>query len=86
MILPRVGWELSVAFLEAIPIGRSRSRVYNAEKVPPYALPATKTSASSNIIAGAGGHNEIVMGDSAGSQGFGIHAQKDLNVSCGTTR
>lgn len=89
MVLPRVGWEVSVAFLEGDPdrpvvLGRT----YNAEKTPPYPLPATKSSGSIKSLSspGGGGHNEIVMGDSAGKQGVGIHAQKDLNVVIGNDK
>jgi len=84
MILPRIGWELSVAFLEGDPdrpivLGR----LYNAEKTPPMALPGAKTSGAlkSYSSPGAGGHNEINAGDSGGGQGFNVHAQKDFNTT-----
>jgi type VI secretion system secreted protein VgrG len=83
MILPRVGWEVSVAFLDGDPdrplvLGR----VYNGEKVPPQGLPAAKTAGSlkSWSSPGGGGYNEISFGDSGGGQGFNVHAQKDFNV------
>lgn len=86
MVLPRVGWEVSVAFLEGDPdrplvLGR----VYNGEKTPPYALPGAKASGSLKSMSspGGGGHNEIKLADSGGSQGFSVHAQKDLNVIVG---
>lgn len=84
MILPRIGWEVSVAFVDGDPdqpfvLGR----VYNAEKTPPYSLPGECTSGAlkSWSSPGGGGFNEIKMGDSAGGQGFSVHAQKDLNIT-----
>jgi type VI secretion system secreted protein VgrG len=86
MIIPRVSWEVSVAFFNGDPdqpfvLGR----VYNAEKSPPYPLPASQTSGAIKSMSspGGGGHNEINMGDSGGSQGWSMHASKDLNISVG---
>ncbi|HTJ82230.1 MAG TPA: type VI secretion system tip protein TssI/VgrG [Polyangiaceae bacterium] len=86
LIIPRVGWELAIAFLEGDPDKPvAVGRVYNSERTPPYALPAAKTSGSlkSASTPGGAGFNEIKMGDSGGSQGFGVSAQKDYNVSVG---
>lgn len=89
MILPRVGWEVSVAFFNGDPdqpfvIGR----LFNAEKTPHYALPGAKTSGALKSMSspGGAGHNEIKMGDSGGSQGFGMHASKDLNTTVGNDK
>jgi type VI secretion system secreted protein VgrG len=89
MVLPRVGWELSVAFHDGDPdrpftIGR----LYNGENTAPYALPGAKASGSVKSMSspGGAGHNEIKMGDSGGSQGHGMSAQKDLNITIGNNK
>ena len=86
MLLPRVSWEVSVAFFNGDPdqpfvLGR----VYNAEKSPPYALPGAQASGAIKSMSspGGGGHNEINMADSGGGQGFSMHASKDLNITIG---
>jgi type VI secretion system secreted protein VgrG len=89
MALPRVGWELSVAFMDGDPDRPlALGRAYNAEKAPPYGLPAAAatTALKSMSSPGGAGHNEIKMGDSAGGQGLGISAQKDLNTTIGNDK
>lgn len=89
MILPRVGWEVSVAFLDGDPdrpivLGRT----YDAEHTPPYAQPGAAADGSMKSMStpGGAGHNEIKMSDSAGKQGMSISSQKDLNSSTGNDK
>lgn len=86
MLLPRVGWEVPVAYIDGNPdrpfvLGR----VYNANAVVPYALPAgaATTSLQSATSPGGGSTNEIRMGDVAGKQEVFVHASRDQTVSVG---
>ena len=82
-IIPRVGQEVVVEFLEGDPdrplvIGT----VYNDEYKLPYDLPAKKTigGLKSDSTKGGGGYNEWNFEDKKGSEKIGVHAEKDLNV------
>ncbi|WP_437522415.1 type VI secretion system tip protein TssI/VgrG [Sorangium sp. So ce726] len=86
MVLPRVGWEVSVGFLDGDPdrplvLGRT----FNVEDTPPYALPgaAARSALKSMSTPGGAGHNEITMSDTAASQGLSISAKKDLAIATG---
>lgn len=84
IILPRVGWELTVTFLDGDPDRPvATGRVYNAERTPPYALPGAKTSGAIKSMSSPGGAgvNEVNLGDSGGDQGFTVNAQKDFNTT-----
>jgi type VI secretion system secreted protein VgrG len=81
--IPRIGQEVVVDFLEGDPdrpliIGR----VYNAEQMPPYGLPADQTISGVKSRSSKGGgpenYNEIVFEDKNGSEFIRIHAEKDM--------
>lgn len=89
MILPRVGWEVAVAFHHGDPdrpyvVGR----LYDAEHPPPAGLPAEgpSTVLESMVTPGAAGKNAISLGDGAGGQSFAMNAQKDMNTVVGDSR
>ena len=85
--MPRVGEEVLVQFLEGDPdrpvvIGR----VYNAENMPPFKLPAASTitgmktlsiDSSGNSVAGK--WNELRFDDNSGSEQIYVQAQKDYD-------
>jgi type VI secretion system secreted protein VgrG len=81
--IPRIGQEVVVDFLEGDPdrpliIGR----VYNADQMPPYPLPADQTISGVKSRSSKGGatenYNEIVLEDKKGSEFIRIHAEKDI--------
>ena len=82
MILPRVGQEVIVEYLEGNPDRPLVTGVlYNGNNAVPYALPdnQTRTTFKSNSSAGGGGFNEIRFEDKKGSEEVFFQAQKDYN-------
>jgi type VI secretion system secreted protein VgrG len=80
--IPRIGQEVIVEFLEGDPDEPIiTGRVYNADQVPPYALPANKTQSGHKSRSSKGGStanfNEIRFEDLKGSEQVYIHAEKN---------
>ena len=80
--IPRLGQEVIVDFLEGDPdqpiiVGR----VYNAENMPPYPLPAGahNMGMKSKSIKG-GGYNEISISDTNATEGITVHAQYNMGT------
>jgi type VI secretion system secreted protein VgrG len=81
--LPRIGQEVIVDFLEGDPDRPIiTGRVYNAQQMPPYALPdeMTKSTFKSYSSKGGGGFNELRFEDKKGSEEVFLHAEKDLEL------
>jgi type VI secretion system secreted protein VgrG len=86
MLLPRVGWELSIGFLDGDPDRPiALQKMYNRESMPPYAMPDNKTQSSLQSVTspGGGATNEIRMQDGAGGMEFFVHASKDFAMKAG---
>jgi type VI secretion system secreted protein VgrG len=83
--IPRIGQEVVVDFLEGDPdqpliVGR----LYNADQMPPYALPANMTQTGiktrSSKGGGAANFNEIRFEDKKGSEQVFLHAEKNQDI------
>ena len=81
MVIPRIGMEVVVEFLEGDPDKPLVTGcVYNGRNTPPYDLPANKTVSTFRSDTHQGkGFNEIRFEDQAGREEIYIHAQKDRN-------
>jgi type VI secretion system secreted protein VgrG len=84
--IPRIGQEVVVDFLEGDPdqpiiVGS----VYNADMMPPYALPANKTESGVKSRSSLGGSpsnfNEVRFEDKKGSELLTIHAERNQSIS-----
>ncbi len=85
MQIPRIGQEVVVDFLEGDPDHPIiTGRVYNAEQMPPYELPANQTTSgfkSRSAKEGSGENaNEIRLEDKKGAELLLIHAEKDAHL------
>ncbi|AUH33089.1 type VI secretion system Vgr family protein [Paracoccus tegillarcae] len=82
MVIPRIGMEVVVEFLEGDPDKPLvTGNVFNGKNDAPYQLPANKTRAvwRSNTHQGQG-FNEISFEDQSGIEDMFFHAQKDLTT------
>lgn len=89
MILPRVGWEVIVEFLEGNPDRPMiTGRVYNGRYMPPYALPEGKsrTAIQTASSPGGAGRNEIRLEDRAGSEEVKVQSQKNTSLATGNNK
>ncbi|MBK5914544.1 type VI secretion system Vgr family protein [Rhodocyclus purpureus] len=83
--VPRIGQEVLVEFLEGDPDRPLISgRVYNADQMPPWALPANKTQTGALTRSSLGGSaanaNAIRFEDKKGSEQLWIHAEKNQDI------
>lgn len=81
MVLARVGWEISVAYIDGDPdrpVGIARN--INGVMTPAYGLPANKSVMTIKTPTSPknSGHNEIRLDDKAGAQSFYIRAERDF--------
>lgn len=81
MDIPRVGEEVIVDFLEGDPDRPLvTGRVYNAEAMPPFALPAEKTRRGNATKTYKGnGYNEMSMDDTPGKEQLRMNAQHNMD-------
>jgi len=82
--IPRIGNEVIVSFIEGDPDRPIiTGSVYNADQMPPYALPGSgiQMGMKSRSSPGGGGTNEITMTDTKGKELINIHAQYDMTTT-----
>lgn len=80
LFIPRVGSEVIVAFLDGDPDRPLvTGAVYNAQNLPPVALPDEATrSVIRTASVGGSGHNELSFEDAAGREEVYLRAQRNL--------
>lgn len=82
MIIPRIGMEVVVEFLEGDPDKPLVTGcVYNGKNDPPYPLPANKTKSVFRSDTHKGtGFNEFTFEDESGREKIYLHGQKDHEI------
>jgi type VI secretion system secreted protein VgrG len=81
LFLPRVGDEVLVSFIQGDPDQPVvTGSLYNANAMPPYALPADKWTSTIRSASDSGNVNEIRFDDTAGSEELAVFAGKDLTT------
>ncbi len=83
--IPRIGQEVIVEFLEGDPDRPIiTGRVYNADNMPPYDLPANATQSGIKSKSSAKGNpnnlNELRFEDKKGDEQVFIHAEKNMDI------
>ncbi|WP_226551936.1 type VI secretion system Vgr family protein [Celeribacter naphthalenivorans] len=82
MVIPRIGMEVVVEFLDGDPDKPLVTGcVYNGKKMPPAALPlhSSRSTFKTNSVDGEG-FNELTFEDKAGEEFVYLHAQKNLDM------
>jgi len=84
MQLARVGWEMSVSYIDGDPDRPiAMARLINGQMMPTYAQPGFKNrmTIKTETYPGKDGSNEIRLEDSIAQMTMDWHAQKDLNIA-----
>jgi type VI secretion system secreted protein VgrG len=84
--IPRVGWEVSVVFIDGDPDRPVvLQKMYNRDTMPPYTLPGNKTQGALESASSPGGKGTqgIRLQDANAGMGFAIAAVKDYAVIAG---
>ncbi|PRQ06630.1 type VI secretion system Vgr family protein [Enhygromyxa salina] len=83
MVIPRVGMEVVVAFVDGNPdCPIVTGCVYNGAQQPPYSLPGelTKTTFKSSSSPAGDGFNELRLEDAKGAEQIFVHGQRRMDV------